>query len=64
MMVVMILMVQWVSSILYLLSYCRGAESAVFAALLPAKTEIRGEFLWHDCQTVDWVRGPLPYPGI
>jgi len=38
----------------------RGAESAVFAALLPPNTEVRGDFLWHDCQVLDWVKGPLP----
>eukprot|EP00088_Acartia_fossae_P053007 TRINITY_DN6015_c0_g1_i11.p1 TRINITY_DN6015_c0_g1~~TRINITY_DN6015_c0_g1_i11.p1 ORF type:complete len:290 (-),score=84.42 TRINITY_DN6015_c0_g1_i11:580-1449(-) len=38
----------------------RGAESAVFAALLPANTETRGAYIWHDCQIVDWVNGPTP----
>ena len=38
----------------------RGAESTVFAALLPPRTEIRGDFIWHDCQVLDWVKGPLP----
>ena len=38
----------------------RGAESAVFAALLPPNTETRGAFIWHDCQIVDWVNGPTP----
>lgn len=38
----------------------RGAESSVYAALLPPKTEVRGAYLWHDCQQVDWVNGPLP----
>ena len=36
----------------------------MYAALLPAETAVRGEFIWHDCQLVDWVRGPLPYPGM
>jgi len=38
----------------------RGAESAVFAALLPPKTDIRGDYIWHDLQVVDWVNGPTP----
>jgi len=38
----------------------RGAESAVFAALLPPGTEVRGSYIWHDCQLVDWVHGPTP----
>jgi len=38
----------------------QGAVSSVFAALLPPKTEIRGAYLWYDCQIVDWVNGPLP----
>jgi len=38
----------------------RGAESSVFAALLPANTRIRGAYIWHDCQVVDWVNGPTP----
>jgi len=38
----------------------RGAESSVFAALLPPQTEVRGDFIWHDCQVLDWVNGPLP----
>jgi len=38
----------------------RGAESSVYAALLPPGTVIRGAFLWHDCQVLDWVNGPMP----
>jgi len=38
----------------------RGAESGVFAALLPPGTDVRGAYIWHDCQIVDWVNGPLP----
>lgn len=38
----------------------RGAQSAVFAALLPADTDIRGAYIWHDNQIVDWVNGPTP----
>eukprot|EP00092_Neocalanus_flemingeri_P024515 GFUD01026587.1.p1 GENE.GFUD01026587.1~~GFUD01026587.1.p1 ORF type:complete len:296 (-),score=75.50 GFUD01026587.1:20-886(-) len=40
------------------LSIDRGAESGVFAALLPAGTDVRGAYIWHDCQIVDWVNGP------
>jgi len=42
------------------LSIDRGAESSVFAALLPANTSTRGAYVWHDCQIVDWVNGPTP----
>jgi len=38
----------------------RGAESAIFASLLPPGTEVRGAYIWHDCQIVDWVNGPTP----
>jgi len=38
----------------------RGAQSSVFAALLPPNTEVRGAYIWHDCQIVDWVNGPTP----
>jgi len=38
----------------------RGAQSAVFASLLPPKTDIRGAYLWHDNTVLDWVNGPLP----
>jgi len=38
----------------------RGAESGVFAALLPPGTPVRGEYIWHDCTVLDWVEGPLP----
>lgn len=38
----------------------RGAESGVFAALLPPATNVRGAYIWHDCQVVDWVNGPMP----
>jgi len=38
----------------------RGAESAIFASLLPPGTEVRGAYIWHDCQLVDWVNGPTP----
>jgi len=42
------------------LSIDRGAQSGVFAALLPAGTDVRGAYIWHDCQLVDWVNGPTP----
>lgn len=38
----------------------RGAEAPVFAALLPPGTSMRGAYIWHDCQVVDWVKGPMP----
>ena len=38
----------------------RGAEAIVYASLLPEGTPIRGAYLWHDCQVLDWVTGPLP----
>jgi len=42
------------------LSTDRGAQSATYAALLPPNTPLRGAYLWHDCQEVDWIKGPLP----
>ena len=42
------------------LSIDRGAESTVFAALLPPNTDVKGAYIWHDCQIVDWVNGPTP----
>jgi len=42
------------------LSIDRGAESSVFAALLPPNTSTRGAYIWHDCQIVDWINGPTP----
>jgi len=38
----------------------RGAEAPLYAALLPPRTEVRGAYIWHDCQLVDWVNGPYP----
>ena len=32
-----------------------GAKSSVHAALLPPKTDIRGEFIHDDCSVKDWV---------
>ena len=42
------------------LIFIRGAQSAVFASLLLAKTDVRGAYLWHDNTILDWVNGPLP----
>jgi len=38
----------------------QGAESAVYAALLPPITDIRGAYIWHNCHIIDWVNGPTP----
>ena len=38
----------------------RGSESGVFAAMLPPGTDVKGAYIWHDCQIVDWVNGPTP----
>ena len=35
-----------------------GAKSTVFCALLPPGTDVKGQYIWHDCQVVDWVNGP------
>ena len=43
-----------------LMNIDRGAESTVFAALLPPSTDVRGAYIWHDCQIVDWINGPTP----
>ena len=32
-----------------------GAKSSVYAALLPPKTEVRGEFIYDDCSVKNWV---------
>ena len=37
-----------------------GAKSSIYCALLPANTDIKGKYLWYDCQIVDWVHGPRP----
>ncbi len=37
------------------LSTREGARSAVFAATLPADTDVRGMFVWEDCSVRDWV---------
>jgi len=37
-----------------------GAKSSIYCALLPANTDIKGKYLWYDCQIVDWVNGPRP----
>ena len=41
----------------------QGAGSSVFAATLPQGTDVRGMFIWADCEVVDWVNGPRP-PSI
>jgi len=38
----------------------QGAESSIYAALLPPGTPVRGEYIWKDCAILDWVKGPLP----
>ena len=37
-----------------------GSVSSIFAATLPADTDIKGQYIWKDCSIVDWVNGPLP----
>ena len=37
-----------------------GAKSSIYAATLPAGTDIKGQYIWHSCAVVDWVNGPLP----
>ena len=37
-----------------------GAKASVYAATLPPKTEIKGQYIWFDCSLVDWVNGPQP----
>ena len=37
-----------------------GAKSSIFAATLPPNTDIKGQYIWSDCQIVDWVHGPIP----
>ena len=38
----------------------QGAKSSIYCALLPPNTDIKGKYLWYDCQIVDWVSGPRP----
>ena len=42
------------------MSIDEGAKSALMAALLPPETEIKGQFIWSNCQLVDWLTGPSP----
>jgi carbonyl reductase 1 len=42
------------------LSIDDGAKASLFAALLPPGTDIKGKYIWFDCQLVDWVNGPKP----
>ena len=37
-----------------------GAKSSLYCALLPPGTDIKGKYIWSDCQIVDWVNGPTP----
>ena len=37
-----------------------GAKSSLHCALLPPNTDVKGKYLWYDCQIVDWVNGPRP----
>ncbi|TRY78303.1 hypothetical protein TCAL_01717 [Tigriopus californicus] len=34
-----------------------GARSSLFAAMLPANTEVKGQYIWEDCKILDWVKG-------
>jgi len=38
----------------------QGAKSSIFAATLPIGTDVRGCYIWSECQIVDWVNGPKP----
>ena len=31
-----------------------GSKPIVYAATLPTKTSVRGQFIWYDCTTVEW----------
>jgi len=42
------------------LSPQQGSVAAIYLATLPPKSNITGQYCWHDCQPVDWVNGPLP----
>eukprot|EP00095_Tigriopus_kingsejongensis_P001475 snap_masked-scaffold124_size330879-processed-gene-0.9 protein:Tk01475 transcript:snap_masked-scaffold124_size330879-processed-gene-0.9-mRNA-1 annotation:"carbonyl reductase" len=33
----------------------QGAQSALYAALLPPGTSVRGHYIWEDCKSMDWV---------
>lgn len=37
-----------------------GAKSAIFGALLPPEKEIKGCYIWEDCQVIDWVNWTKP----
>jgi len=37
-----------------------GSISPLYAALLPPKTPVRGQYIWTDCTVIDWVNGPTP----
>ena len=38
----------------------QGAKSSIFAATLPLDTDVKGQYIWSDCQILDWVHGPIP----
>ena len=38
----------------------QGAKSSIFAATLPPDTDVKGQYIWSDCQILDWVHGPIP----
>ena len=37
-----------------------GAKAPIFATTLPPGTKIKCQFIWDDCQIVDWENGSLP----
>ncbi|KAK2702658.1 hypothetical protein QYM36_018739 [Artemia franciscana] len=38
-----------------------GAQAPSWLALLPENVEKpKGDYVWHDCQIVDWLNGPIP----
>ena len=41
-------------------SFFRGAEAVVYAALLPPDTGVRENIIWHDKTFVEWLNEPYP----
>ena len=39
----------------------QGAVSVLHCALLPSRSTMTGQYVWHDCSQVDWVNGPIPF---
>jgi len=41
-----------------------GADAPAWLAMMPPSTPenstLKGSYIWHDRQVVDWVNGPLP----